>query len=125
MHISVAAHIAIVVCVLGISFWVNQTEWKQKRRQRAEARVAALPEAKRLKVDASRRRAQGHLWLLGAFLATLMILAALFGAGRPPMSPQVGLGIALIAVIDAVCIPKLVMAYRDARAIRKSAAGEP
>ena len=79
----------------------------------------------RSRIAASRRRAQGHLWLGGAIFSALVIFALTFGVNRPAFSPPVALGLVLLAATCAMCVRNLSAAYRDARRIRASGAGLP
>lgn len=76
----------------------------------------------RSRIAASRRRAQGHLWLGGAIFSALFIFALAFGVNRPAFSPLIALGLALLVAACGMCVRNLSAAYRDARRIRASGA---
>ena len=80
---------------------------------RLDQKEVGDPEAERRAIAASRRRAQGHLWLLGALMTSLFLLAFLF-SGRPLETPRL-LVIIGLALADAICFRGMVGAYKDAR----------
>jgi hypothetical protein len=71
------------------------------------------PEEARRKIIASRRRAQGHLWLGGAVLATVFIFALALGAHRPAFGPKVALFFVLLGAAVIFCGFKSKSAYAD------------
>jgi hypothetical protein len=104
-----------VLILVGVTAAVRLATLYLRRLDREEADA---PEAKRKAIAASRRRAQGHLWFLGALMALLIAMVLLVGANRPSF----GLGIALLTlgllVAAGLCAARMVRAYRDARRIR-------
>jgi hypothetical protein len=90
---------------------------------RLDAKQANDPEAERRAIAASRRRAQGHLWLLGVLMTSLFVLGLLFGVEHPPVDPKRLLLVGGLAIADAFCFHKMVAAYGDARRIRTAASG--
>jgi hypothetical protein len=90
--------------------------------RRLDAREMEGPASERRAIAASRRRAQGHLWLLAALTASLIAFVLLFGADRLPLAPTLLL-VAAIAVADAFFLRKMASAYGDARRRRSPASG--
>jgi hypothetical protein len=86
--------------------------------ERLDQRERSGPAEQRATITASRRRAQGHLWIGAALLATIALLAILLGADRPELGPGVALpSLGLLAVAVAATW-MAARAYRDARALR-------
>jgi hypothetical protein len=90
--------------------------------RRLDAKETEGPASERRAIAASRRRAQGHLWLLAALIASLLAFVLLFGANHLPLAPTLLLVLA-IAVADAFFLRKMASAYGDARRRRLPARG--
>lgn len=86
-------------------------------------RAEEMTDAKQQRIEASERRAAGHIWLLGS------ILAAVFGAGMVVQLQHsifgtetglVELGILVICVLMAIrCGSQALFAYQHARSIKR------
>jgi hypothetical protein len=81
-------------------------------------RDAEPTEAKRRAVAASLRRTQGHLWLLGAVISLLAMIALVAGSHRAGFGGGIALAAVGLAGGAALCLGRTVKAYRDAHCIR-------
>lgn len=83
--------------------------------RRLDAKQASDPVAERRAIAASRRRAQGHMWLVGVILATpfAVLLPASDG---PPLPLAIAISLALTAFV-ALCAWQMLRAYAEAKRI--------
>lgn len=83
--------------------------------RRLDAKQANDPAAERRAIAASRRRAQGHMWLVGVILAAPFAVLLPFSDGPPPpVAILISLALAAFVVL---CIWRMLRAYGDARRI--------
>jgi len=81
---------------------------------RLDKRGATSPAAERAAIAASRRRAHGHLWLLGSLLAGLLALIFMLGPDR--LSAAARIGLFLVSATTAwLCGRRAARVYGDAR----------
>ncbi|HEY5976815.1 MAG TPA: hypothetical protein VIT85_03075, partial [Solirubrobacterales bacterium] len=90
--------------------------------ERLDSKSAGNPGAEAKAIAASRRRARGHLWLLGAMLTALVAVALPFGRGAPPLGATVAIVLVLLGGF-ALCVTRTMRAYRDARRLARSDIG--
>lgn len=83
--------------------------------KRLDAKEESGPPAERAAIRASRRRAQGHLWLLGALMSSIAIFVLLFGVNRPGLGLGIVAGVTALALVDTFCIRKMLNAYAGSR----------
>jgi len=104
-----------VLTVVGVGIAIRLATLYLGRLDREEEDA---PEAKRRAIAASRRRAQGHLWLLGALMSLLTAFVLLAAVNRPDFGPLILLLAVGLLAAAAICATRMVKAYRDARQIR-------
>ncbi len=109
-----------ILILLGVTAAIRLATFYLGRLDREEADA---PEAKGRAIAASRRRAQGHLWLLGALIALLVAFVLLAGVNRPTFGPLIALLVLGLLGAVALCFGRMLSAYRDARRIRAGGSG--
>ncbi len=109
-----------ILILFGVTAAIRLATFYLGRLDREEADA---PEAKGRAIAASRRRAQGHLWLLGALIALLIVFVLLAGLNRPGFGPGIALLALGLLVGAGLCVDRMVRAYREARRIRTVGSG--
>jgi hypothetical protein len=92
---------------------------------RLDSREADDPAGEGRAIAASRRRAQGHLWLLGVLMASISAPLVLFGVEQSPIDAWKLLAAGALATAAALCFHRMLAAYRDARRILSARSAAP
>jgi hypothetical protein len=118
MHVSLERLVCVAFFVGGFRLW-------RLYLTRLDVKEAEGPPSEQEAIAASRRRAQGHLWVLGVVMASIFVFGILFGVNRPPLEPKTLLLVTAIAVVDAFFFHKALAAYEDAKRIHGSGFQKP
>jgi len=110
MHVSPERLVFVAIFVGGFRLWMLYLT-------RLDAKEADGPPSQQEAIAASRRRTQGHLWLLGVVIASLVVVALLFGVNRPPLEPRTLLLVTGAAIADAFFFHRAFAAYKEAKRI--------
>jgi hypothetical protein len=111
MHVSLERLAYVTFFVGGFRLW-------RLYLTRLDAKEAEGTPSEQEAITASRRRAQGHLWVLGVVMASLFVFGLLFGVDHPPREAKTLLLVTAIAVTDAFFFHKALGAYEDAKRMR-------